>query len=110
MISMETKTFEEKFLAIRAKAEEMRVLINAQPGCSDHPLGEEHTEVRLSYLSDGQWILDISPSLMAFGDKFTHLMTRGYHSMDLAELLDEALKGQTEEVELLKNGKTLRIG
>ena len=107
---METKTFEDKFLAIRAKAEEMRVLINAQPGCSDHPLGEEHTQARLSYLSDGQWILDISPSLMTFGDKFTHLMTRGYHSMDLAELLDEALKGQTEEVELLKNGKTLRIG
>ena len=108
---MDNNIFETKYMAILNKAEEMRLLINDQNkkagGTGELP--EEATSIRIYHLRDSNWYVEIHPSLMTFGNMFTHLMTRSVHGKTIEEAMNEALKGISEEVELLKQGKTIGV-
>jgi hypothetical protein len=71
---------------------------------------EEWVMVKCSYYSWG-WHVEIRPTLLTFGT-CTHLFTRGFSSGkkgDLKKVLKDAIQEATEELELLKVGKTRAI-
>ena len=97
-ISIFMKT-EETIQEIFDTADELRVLLT---------VSEETTQVSIDRWHE-QWHVTVRPSLMTFGEVFTHLMERGHHGKTLDVVLVKALNGAREELALYKEGKTIGV-
>ena len=93
-------TTEELIQEIFDTADKPRVLVGIT--------AEETTQVRVDRWQT-QWHVTVRPSLMTFGDKFTHLMERGHHGKTLTPVLNKALESAKEELTLFKEGKTVGV-
>jgi hypothetical protein len=68
-------------------------------------LPKEMVQVEISLANSNFWQLQVIPSLLTHGTQ-TMVLKRGYHGDILSQVLADALKGTTEELELARKNLT----